>query len=349
MCKRENLTPIIYHNDTNCIEIIDQTKLPNNLEKKFLHTSEEVWEAIKKLEVRGAPLIGITAAYGLAMAALQTDAISTDEFISTVHKISHYLMSARPTAVNLENCLNRMTAQLTNAQTVNEAKNNLLETAVALHQEDIQISKAIGHYGNMLLENNTHVITYCNAGLLATSNTYGTALAPVYTAVEENKHIEVFACETRPVLQGARLTTFELTYNDIPTTLITDNMMGWLLSTHKINAVFVGCDRVAINGDFANKIGTYTLAVMAKRHNVPFYVCTPSTTIDFNANSLDDIIIEMRNPEEVRALWYAQPMVTEKATILNPAFDCTPNDLVTGFITERGILKPPFSKEMFEV
>lgn len=349
MCKRENLTPIIYHNDTNCIEIIDQTKLPNKLEKKILHTSEEIWEAIKKLEVRGAPLIGITAAYGLAMAALQTDATSTDEFISTVHKISHYLMSARPTAVNLENCLNRMTAQLTNAQTVNEAKNNLLETAVALHQEDIQISKAIGQYGNMLLENNTHVITYCNAGLLATSNTYGTALAPVYTAVEENKHIEVFACETRPVLQGARLTTFELTYNDIPTTLITDNMMGWLLSTHKIDAVFVGCDRVAINGDFANKIGTYTLAVMAKRHNVPFYVCTPSTTIDFNANSLDDIIIEMRNPEEVRALWYAQPMVTEKAAILNPAFDCTPNDLVTGFITEKGILKPPFSKEMFEV
>lgn len=348
MSKREKLIPIIYHSDINEIEIIDQTKLPNVLEKKFLHNAEDVWGAIKKLEVRGAPLIGITAAYGLAMTSQYYEGTSMEALIAEVMETSRYLKSARPTAVNLENCLNRMTAQLHPQQTIVEAKKTLLDTAVMLHHEDIAISEAIGRYGNMLLENDAKVLTYCNAGLLATSNTYGTALAPVYTAAEEGKHVEVFSCETRPVLQGARLTTFELTYNDIPTTLITDNMMGWLFSTHKIDAVFVGCDRVAVNGDFANKIGTYTLAVMANRHKVPFYVCTPSTTIDFNAQSKDDIIIEMRNPEEVRTMWYAQPMVTEKAAILNPSFDCAPAELVTGFITEKGILKPPFSKEMFE-
>lgn len=348
MNARKNLIPIAYHEDTNTIEIIDQTKLPIALEKKYLHTAEEVWEAIKTLEVRGAPLIGITAAYGLAMVAQNSNAISLDAFLSEMNEASNYLKSARPTAVNLENCLYRMMSALNKVQTIKEGKSALLDTAVFLHHEDLEISKAIGRYGNMLLKNGAKVMTYCNAGLLATGNTYGTALAPVYTAIEEGKRVEVFACETRPVLQGARLTSFELTYNDVPTTLITDNMMGWLLSTHHIDAIFVGCDRVAINGDFANKIGTYTLAVMAKTHNVPFYVCTPSTTIDFNAKTQEDIVIEMRDPEEVRELWYSQPMVAEKATVLNPAFDCAPAELVTGFITEKGILKPPFSKEMFE-
>lgn len=348
MTTRNSLIPIAYHKDTNTIEIIDQTKLPNTLEKKQLHTSEEVWESIKTLEVRGAPLIGITAAYGLAMVAENITNSSLDAFIADVQKTSDYFLSSRPTAVNLENCLNRMTVDLDKVQSVEEGKRCLLEKAIFLHQEDIAISKAIGCYGNRLLKNGAKVMTYCNAGLLATSNTYGTALAPVYTATEDGKDLEVFSCETRPVLQGARLTSFELTYNDIPTTVITDNMMGWLLSTHPIDAVFVGCDRVATNGDFANKIGTYTLAVMAKRHNVPFYVCTPSTTIDFNAKTQDDITIEMRNSEEVRTLWYEQAMVAEKAKILNPAFDCVPAELVTGFITEKGILKPPFSKEMFE-
>lgn len=348
MSTREKLIPIVYYAETNVIEIIDQTKLPNTLEKKYLHTAEDVWDAIKKLEVRGAPLIGITAAYGLAMIAQKSNAQSVDSFLSEINEKNRYLKSARPTAVNLENCLNRMMAKCDAIKTIEEGKQCLLKTAMALHQEDIAISKAIGTYGNTILKNGAKVMTYCNAGLLATSNTYGTALAPIYTATEEGKQVEVFACETRPVLQGARLTTFELTYNNIPTTLITDNMMGWLLSNRKIDAVFVGCDRVAVNGDFANKIGTYTLAVMAQRHNVPFYVCTPSTTIDFNAQSKDDIIIEMRNPDEVRHLWYAQPMVTEKADILNPSFDCAPAELVTGFITEKGILKPPFTKEMFD-
>lgn len=348
MHTREKLLPIIYHEDTNTIEIIVQTELPNKLETKHLHSLQEVWDAINKLEVRGAPLIGITAAYGLAMVAQHIRQSSIDHFISDVNQASEYLKSARPTAVNLENCLNRMIQGLNNIETVEDGKKRLLNSAMILHQEDIAISKAIGYYGNTILGNNTKVMTYCNAGLLATSNTYGTALAPVYAATEAGKFVEVFSCETRPILQGARLTTFELTYNDIPTTLITDNMMGWLLSNYKIDAIFVGCDRVAINGDFANKIGTYTLAVMAKRHGVPFYVCTPSTTIDFNAKNQEDITIEMRNSDEVRSLWYKQSMVAEKADILNPAFDCTPAELVTGFITEKGIVRPPFFKEMFE-
>ncbi len=348
MNTRNQLIPIIYHTDENTIEIIDQTKLPNELVKKVLHTAEDVWIAIKDLEVRGAPLIGITAAYGLAMDALSKSDDDCALFIQEVRKTSDYLKTARPTAVNLENALNAMLIGLDDICDVAEGKKMLLDHAIHLHQEDISISKHIGQFGNALLKDGAKVLTYCNAGLLATSNTYGTALAPVYTAVEEGKQVEVFSCETRPVLQGARLTTFELTYNNIKTTLITDNMIGWLLSNTHIDAIFVGCDRVALNGDFANKIGTYNLAVMAQRHRVPFYVCTPSTTIDFQAKSREDITIELRNPEEVRTMWYEKPMVAEKANILNPAFDCSPAELVTGFITEKGILQPPFSKEMFE-
>lgn len=345
---RTQLIPITYKPETNNIEIINQTRLPNRLERKTLSTLQDVWLAIKNLEVRGAPLIGITAAYGLAMFAQQIQETSYESFVLKIHKASDFLKSARPTAVNLENALNAMIDKLSCVYSVNEGKSTLLQAAKQLHQEDIEISQAIGRYGNSLLEDGACVLTYCNAGLLATGNTYGTALAPVYTATEEGKSIEVYACETRPVLQGARLTTFELTYNNIPTTLITDNMIGWLLSIQKIDAIFVGCDRVATNGDFANKIGTYTLAVMAKTHHIPFYVCTPSTTIDFNAASKDNITIEFRQPDEIRAMWYEQPMVTEKANILNPAFDCSPACLVTGFITERGILTPPFKKEQFE-
>jgi methylthioribose-1-phosphate isomerase len=187
-----------------------------------------------------------------------------------------------------------------------------------------------------------------NAGLLATANEYGTALAPVYMAQERGLHVSVTALETRPVLQGARLTTFELTHKGVPTTLICDNMMGWYLSNHHVDAIFVGCDRVATNGDFANKIGTFTLAALAHAFAVPFYVCLPSTTIDFDAESMGDIEIEFRDPEEVRSLWYEKPMVAAEAEILNPAFDCTPRDFVTGYITEKGILAPPFTKEMFE-
>lgn len=344
----DKLETIRYDMADNTITILDQTRLPNALVYKRLQRIEEVYGAIKTLEVRGAPLIGVTAAYGLAQYARALQLTDRGAFLDAVAQAKSYLESARPTAVNLENALNRLSVGLAQIPSVAAGQQLLLERALALHDEDRAIGRAIGDYGAVLLHDGAKVMTICNAGLLATGNDYGTALAPVYVAKAQGKQVEVFSCETRPVLQGARLTTFELTYNDIPTTLITDNMMGWLLSTQPMDAIFVGCDRVAVNGDFANKIGTYTLAVMAQAHGVPFYVCTPSTTIDFSAADASAIEIEYRDPEEVRSMWYTQPMVAEKANILNPAFDCTPATFVTGFITEKGILKPPFTKEMFE-
>ncbi len=345
----EHLKTIRYDKAKNKVTILNQTELPNRLVYRALTTLEEVFVAIRDLEVRGAPLIGITAAYGLAMYAQNLAYNNMSAFMQAVFEAKAYLETARPTAVNLENALNRMTDGLDEVTSVEDGKALLLARAYALHEEDRRIGEAIGCYGAALLKDGAKVMTYCNAGLLATGNSYGTALAPVYRAKEQGKAVSVVACETRPILQGARLTTFELTYQGVDTTLITDNMMGWLLATHPIDAIFVGCDRVALNGDFANKIGTYTLAVMAKTHGIPFYVCTPSTTIDFSALNGESIRIEMRDPEEVRRLWYEKPMVTDKAAILNPAFDCTPASYVTGFITEKGILHPPFTKEMFEL
>lgn len=345
----EHLKTIRYDKAKNKVTILNQTELPNRLVYRALTTLEEVFVAIRDLEVCGAPLIGITAAYGLAMYAQNLAYNNMSAFMQAVFEAKAYLETARPTAVNLENALNRMTDGLDEVTSVEDGKALLLARAYALHEEDRRIGEAIGCYGAALLKDGAKVMTYCNAGLLATGNSYGTALAPVYRAKEQGKAVSVVACETRPILQGARLTTFELTYQGVDTTLITDNMMGWLLATHPIDAIFVGCDRVALNGDFANKIGTYTLAVMAKTHGIPFYVCTPSTTIDFSALNGESIRIEMRDPEEVRRLWYEKPMVTDKAAILNPAFDCTPASYVTGFITEKGILHPPFTKEMFEL
>ena len=348
MSNQKKLIPIKYDKTANIITVIDQTRLPNDLVEKQLSTSEDVWNAIKKLEVRGAPLIGVTAAYGLAMYAQQIETNSYISFKDKIHENIVYLQSSRPTAVNLENALTIMEDSIENAQSVNEAKVILQNKAIEIHKEDENICESIGIHGDKLLSNNSKVLTICNAGLLATSSSYGTALSPVYKAAEANKNIEVFACETRPVLQGARLTSFELTYNNIPTTVITDNMIGWLFSTHAIDVVFVGCDRVAINGDFANKIGTYTLAVLAKEHGVPFYVCMPSTTIDFQSKNGDEFIIEQRDADEIRNLWFEKPMVAKDAKILNPAFDSTPSRYVTGYITEKGIIKPPFIEETFK-
>ena len=347
----EKLETIRYNEADNSITIIDQTKLPNALVYKTMKSSLDVYDAIRNLEVRGAPLIGITAAYGLMMSAQNCGGESATNlplFCQFVRLEKSMLQSARPTAVNLENALNRMVDGLEDAASVPDAKALLRARAYALHEEDRAISAAIGRYGAALLDDGARVMTICNAGLLATANTYGTALAPVYVAQEQGKQIAVTALETRPVLQGARLTTFELAYNNVPTTLITDSMMGWYLDNHQVDAIFVGCDRVAVNGDFANKIGTFTLAMMAYAYKVPFYLCLPSTTIDFNARAMSDITIEFRDPEEVRSMWYEKPMVAPQAEILNPSFDCTGHGLVTGYITEYGILKPPFTKEMFQ-
>lgn len=341
------LDTIRYDAATNTIFIIDQTQLPNALVKKELHTLADVVAAIRDLEVRGAPLIGITAAYGLAQVAQQVQEEEKTAFLAALTRAQHALSQARPTAVNLDNALRRMMADIDTCEDVSVMRRTLIARARALHEEDAAISLAIGQCGAALLEDGAQVMTICNAGFLATANRYGTALAPVYVAQEQGKRVAVTALETRPVLQGARLTTFELTQREVPTTLITDGMMGWYLATHHVDAVFVGCDRVATNGDFANKIGTYTLSVLAKEYGVPFYVCTPSTTIDFTAPDRHAITIEFRNPEEVRNQWYEKPMVAAQAEILNPAFDCTPAANVSGYITEKGILQPPFREEMF--
>lgn len=343
----EKLVTIQYDQYANEIIIINQTKLPGNLEYKTLKTLEDVWIAINHLEVRGAPLIGITAAYGLAMHIKKCHLTDKGLILNEINKAKVYLGSARPTAVNLENALKNMTEKIAEFPSAHAIQVNLIERAFSLHDEDKKISECIGHFGADILPENGTVLTYCNAGLLATGNHLGTALAPVYTALSLGKKVEVYACETRPVLQGARLTTFELVNAGVPTTLIADNMIGWLLSTKKIDAIFVGCDRVAKNGDFANKIGTHTLAVLAKAYRVPFYVCTPSTTIDFDAASKEDIVIEYRDAEEIRSMWYKKPMVDNRVNIINPSFDCTGAEFVTGFITERGIIQPPFTRECF--
>lgn len=341
------LETIRYDATTNTITIIDQTRLPTSLETKTLKTLTDVILAIRDLQVRGAPLIGITAAYGLAQTAQALETTDSASFLTQLRAAKDALAGARPTAVNLTYALDRMMTAAAPHGDVPDIKKALLAQAKVLQQEDYAISKAIGENGAALLKDGACIMTICNAGLLATANPYGTALAPVYVAQEMGKKVAVTALETRPILQGARLTAFELTYNQVPTTLIADNMMGWYLATHTVDAILVGCDRVATNGDFANKIGTYTLAVMAHAHDVPFYVCTPSTTIDFSAENADCIEIEHRNPEEIRSLWYKEPMVAAQAAIENPAFDITPKGYVSGFITEKGILQPPFTKEMF--
>lgn len=345
---REALETIFYHQQLNHIVIIDQTQLPNRLEYKTLTTAEEVWTAINRLEVRGAPLIGITAAYGLAMCARRVSEQGGEDIFLQVARLRKYLESARPTAVNLKNALDEMEGSIRTGTAPEEVCRRLEKKAAELHRRDCAIGEGIAYSGAPLLKDGSSVMTICNAGFLATANLYGTALAPVYKAEEEGRHIHVYALETRPVLQGARLTTFELTSRGVNTSMITDGMAGWLMATHHIDAVLTGCDRVAKNGDFVNKIGTYGLAVLAKVHHIPFYVCLPSTTIDFEAENSDSFVIEFREDSEVYSMWYKEPMVAKGTKILNPSFDCSPARLVTGYITERGIIQPPFYKEMFE-
>jgi methylthioribose-1-phosphate isomerase len=344
---KRQLETIHYDGKSNRITIIDQTRLPNHLDYKVLTSAEDVWQAINRLEVRGAPLIGITAAYGFAMCAFKLAAEKRDSFYSDLAALRQYLESARPTAVNLKNALDAMAADISADIEPSEVCTRLKSKACALHAQDRAIGAGIASAGAGLLRDGANVMTICNAGFLATANEYGTALAPVYKAQQEGRHVRVYSLETRPVLQGARLTTFELTSRGVQTTAITDSMAGWLMATHSIDAIFTGCDRVARNGDFANKIGTYGLAVLAKAHHIPFYVCLPSTTIDFDARDGQDITIEFRDAEEVRSMWYREPMVAKEAEILNPAFDCSPAELATGFITERGILLPPFDEDFF--
>lgn len=336
--------------DGRALVILDQTLLPGQVKYLSLTETDQIVEAIRSLRVRGAPAIGVAAAYGLYLAALGLDRPDRDEFLSGLRAAADTLNGARPTAVNLSWALERMlgAAEENRALPVAELKELLRREADAIRTEDVAISRAIGRFGFGLLRHGDGILTHCNAGTLATAK-YGTALAPVYAALEAGwTDLRVYCDETRPLLQGARLTAFELQSAGVDTTLICDNMASATMAKGKVDIVLVGCDRVCANGDFANKIGTSGVAILARHYGVPFYVCAPSSTIDMGLAWGEEIPIEERPAQEVTELWYAHRMAPEGVKVDNPAFDVTDHRLVTGFITEKGIAYPPFDKAFRE-
>lgn len=336
-----------------CVIIIDQTKLPGKMELIRLSTAQEIWDAIYLLKVRGAPAIGVAAAFGLYVLARQIakDETEFDAFYDKFMEQKKYLDSARPTAVNLAWALNRMDRVCRQAhedgKSVAEIVEILGEEAREIKEEDIRVCKSIGEYGLSLVKPGDGILTHCNAGQLATCK-YGTATAPIYLGQERGYKFRVFADETRPLLQGARLTAYELSSAGVDVTLICDNMSGMVMKNGWINAVFVGCDRVAANGDVANKIGTSVVAAVAKQYGVPFYVCAPTSTIDLDTPTGAEITIEQRPPEEVTEMWYQERMAPEGVKVFNPAFDVTDHELITAIVTEHGIARAPFTESLLK-
>lgn len=330
-------------NDTH-IRLLNQQALPLSIEYLELKTIEDVWEAITSLKVRGAPAIGITAAFGLALAASRYEEKNIEEFKIRLGKDRDYLASSRPTAVNLFWALDRLTKSIHDVSSVNEAKTTLVHEAIQIQVEDESVCRSIGEQALSLFHKHDSVMTICNAGSIATAY-YGTALAPFHLSVEKEIPLKVYACETRPVLQGSRLTAWELQQSGVDVTLITDNMAAHTIKTKGINAIIVGADRIAANGDTANKIGTYGLALLAKSFNIPFYVAAPLSTFDPTIDSGAAIPIEERASEEITHL-HGQRIAPEGIAVYNPAFDVTPNELITAIITEKGVLKGPYVEEI---
>ncbi|WP_414564146.1 MULTISPECIES: S-methyl-5-thioribose-1-phosphate isomerase [unclassified Anabaena] len=332
--------PVIWHN--NSVTLIDQTRLPNEYAVVEIHRSEDMARAIKTMIVRGAPAIGVAAAYGMYLGAREIETTDKHEFWEGLEKVAQLLRSTRPTAVNLFWAISRMmkTAYETPG-TVAEIQQNLLQTAQAINAEDLQTCQAIGDYGLAVLPTTPAkltILTHCNAGALATAG-YGTALGVVRSAWREGRLERVFADETRPRLQGAKLTAWECVQEKIPVTVITDNMAAHCMKQGLIHAVVVGADRIAANGDTANKIGTYSVAIAAKAHDIPFYVAAPLSTIDFDLADGSQIPIEERNPEEIYQV--GDTMLTPLGVeFYNPAFDVTPAELITAIITEQGAFPP---------
>lgn len=333
--------------DGKSVVIIDQRQLPNELVELTLSTAQEMYDAIKSLAVRGAPAIGICAGYAIYCLAQQIEAATFEEFYPQFKKLSDYLNSSRPTAVNLSWALNRVDAMVNanKEKSVAEIVDLIGEEAVKIQEEDIAMCKAISEYGLSLLNEGDGVLTHCNAGPLATSR-YGTAIGPMLMAKEQGMNVKVFADETRPLLQGARLTSYELQKAGVDVTLICDNMASMVMKNGWVQACFVGCDRIAANGDFANKIGTSGVAILAKYYGIPVYTLGPSSTIDLSCPDGDAIEIELRDPSEIRSKFYEKPMALEEVKCFNPAFDVTDHTLLSGIVTEKGIIYPPFSENL---
>ena len=329
------------------IKLIDQTLLPNELKYVYCDDKESIYHAIKTLMVRGAPAIGIAGAMGAVVGIKNCDAADFESFFNEMKQVTAYLGSSRPTAVNLFWGLKRMedVAVKNSQRPVSEIKNILLEEAKTILEEDKTICRKIGENGESLLEDGSCVITHCNAGGLATGD-YGTALAVMFAAAENGKNISVYADETRPLLQGSRLTAWELKNAGIDVTLICDNMAAHTMKQRKIDCVIVGADRIAANGDAANKIGTYSLSIIAKEHNVPFYVAAPASTFDLSIASGDEIPIEERHSDEVTSI-SGNKIAPDGIKVFNPAFDVTPASNIAAIITERGIINSP-DKEKIE-
>ncbi len=332
--------------DENSVIIIDQTLLPNRTKLLYLSSAEEIFEAISSLRVRGAPAIGICAGYAMYVISRRISSSDTEEFLDKLSQVGEYFSSARPTAVNLSAAIGRCLSAAREHKngSAAEIREILKQTALNIHLEDIHMCLKISEYGLTLVKDGDGILTHCNAGPLATSR-YGTGLGTIFLGSERGLKFRVYADETRPLLQGARLTAYELDKAGIDVTLICDNMASFVMNEGLIQAVFTGCDRVAANGDTANKIGTSGAAILAKHYGIPFYVFCPSTTIDLSCRSGKDIPIEFRDGSEIRTMFFSSPSAPE-VKCLNPAFDVTDHSLITAIVTENGICLPPFEKSL---
>lgn len=336
--------------DGKTLIILDQTRLPGHTEYLVLSSAEAMYEAIKKLAIRGAPAIGIFAGFAMYVLAQKMDMGDRAAFDAEFKEKSAYLGSSRPTAVNLSWALGRMEGVLSaNPELTPEELLPLLKKeSQAILDEDIEMCSRISQYGLSLLKPGDGVLTHCNAGPIATSR-YGTAIGPLMLAAERGIKLRAFADETRPLLQGARLTSYELHKAGVDVTLICDNMASIVMKNGWVQACFVGCDRVAANGDAANKIGTSGVAILAKHYGIPFYVLGPSSTIDMSCPDGEHIEIEQRDGDEIKKMWYSEPMAPEGVKCYNPAFDVTDHELISGIITEKGIIRPPFEENLKKI
>ena len=350
--KYKETDPVRLSDDRESIIIIDQSKLPGEVSYLNISTLEQMYDAIKTLAVRGAPCIGVFAGYCMALLADRKLYSDPAAFEGSLKEAGAYLESSRPTAVNLswavQRQLNVVRSGIDSGMSPDKIKDRLYDEAVSIHEEDISMCMRIAEHGLSLLDYGDGILTHCNAGPLATSK-YGTAIGPMLLGKERGIDFKVFADETRPLLQGARLTAFELSKADIDVTLICDSMANQVMKNGWVDAVLVGCDRMAANGDGANKIGTNGLAILAKEYNIPFYMFVPTSSLDLDTPTGDDIEIELRDGEEIYKMWYEKPMAPEGIKTYNPSFDVTPAEYITAIVTEKGIVRPPFAENLRKI